>query len=59
MLGGDGADEMDCDGQEADEHGSNDGRSERRRAVDAAVAVLRRAVRGARATMLQLTNSRV
>ena len=47
MLGGDGADEMDCDGPEADVHGSNDGRSERRRAVDAAVAVLHRAVGGA------------
>lgn len=47
MLGGDGADDMDCDGQEADVHGSNDGRSERRHAVDAAVAVLHRAVEGA------------
>ena len=47
MLGGDGADDMDCDGQEADVHGSNDGRSERRHAVDAAVAVLHGAVDGA------------
>ena len=38
---------MDGDGQAADTDGSNDGRSERRRAVDAAVAVLRRAVGGA------------
>ena len=38
---------MDGDGRAADTDDSNDGRSERRRAVDAAVAVLRRAVGGA------------
>ena len=44
MLGGDGAGEMDGDGRVVDAPGSNDEPSERRRAVDAAVAVLRRAV---------------
>ena len=47
MLGGDGAGEMDGDGRVVDAPGSNDEPSERRRAVDAAVAVLRRAVEGA------------
>ena len=38
---------MDGDGRAADGHGANGGRSARRRAVDAAVVVLRRAVGGA------------
>ena len=47
MLGGDGGGDTDGDGRAADGHGSDGPRSERRRAVDAAVVVLRHAVGGA------------
>ena len=47
MLGGDEGGDMAGDGRAADGHGSNGPRSERRRAVDAAVVALRHAVGGA------------